>query len=136
MTDIAARHHIYREGFEAGDPEAVKAALAPDIVFNSPVSIKPFRGRDEAGFVLASVMQIFEDLRFVHELVSADRVGLIFEARIGGRTLQGIDYLRFDEDGLICEFTVMIRPLSAVVALQNQMAPRFGVAPVALSAAS
>jgi hypothetical protein len=136
MTDIAARHHTYREAFEAGDPEAVKAALAPDIVFNSPVSIKPFRGREDAGFVLASVMQIFEGLHFVDELVSTDRVGLIFEAQIGGRTLQGIDYLRFDEDGLICEFTVMIRPLSAVVALQNQMAPRFGVAPVALSAAS
>lgn len=131
MTDIAV-HQTYRQAFEAGDPESVKAALAEDIVFNSPVSIKPFVGREQAGFVLASVMQVFQGLRFVDELVGPDHVGLIFEARIGERTLQGIDYLRFDEDGLIREFTVMIRPLSAVVALQNGMAPRFGAEPVAL----
>jgi hypothetical protein len=130
----AERHLPYQRAFEAGDPVGVTAALAEHVVLNSPVSIQPFQGRDAASFVLGSVMEIFEDLQFVDELAGLDRVGLIFEARIGSRTLQGIDYLRFDDDGLIADFTVMIRPLSGVVALQNRMAPRFGVDPVALRA--
>jgi hypothetical protein len=130
-SDLSA---AYEDAMLAGDANRVKDALARDVVLNSPVTPKPFRGQDEVGFVLAQIIDIFEDLRFTDVLRSPDRCGVVFDARIGERMLQGIDYLTFDTGGLICEFTVMIRPLTGVLALQNRMAPRFGATPLTLSA--
>ncbi|WP_205699635.1 nuclear transport factor 2 family protein [Conexibacter sp. SYSU D00693] len=132
QTDV---HAAYRAAMEAGDPEAVKATLAPDITFHSPVTPKPFVGRDAAGHVLANILEVFEDLRFTAELAGGDQVAIVFEARIGDRDLQGIDLLTFDDDGLISEFRVLVRPLTGVVAIQNAMAPRFGSQPVVLTTA-
>ena len=46
---------------------------------------------------------------------------LEFSARVGARELKGIDMVRFDEAGKIVDFEVMIRPLSGLQALGEQM---------------
>jgi hypothetical protein len=48
----------------------------------------------------------------------------MFEARVGDREVQGVDILRYDEDGLIAEMTVMIRPMSGLEALGTEMRTR------------
>ena len=40
------------------------------------------------------------------------------------KTIQGIDLLRFDADGKIRDFTVLVRPLSATIALAEAMGPK------------
>jgi len=42
-------------------------------------------------------------------------------ARVGDRELHGCDFLHVGADGLIDEFTVMVRPLSALTALAEAM---------------
>ena len=54
-------------------------------------------------------------------------LALVFEARVGDREAQGLDLLRFDADGLIDDFTVMVRPLSAALALRDAMGRQLGV---------
>jgi len=46
---------------------------------------------------------------------------LQFETRVGDRQLQGVDILKFAEDGAISELTVMVRPLSGIHALAEAM---------------
>ncbi len=127
-------HGPYKQAMERGDRDGVRAALAEGILLHSPVTPKPFVGRDAVAHVLGSILEIFEDLRFDAPVSTAPFVVLPFRARIGDRDLQGVDLLRFDEDGLIAEFTVMVRPLTGLLALQNQMGPRFGAAPLQLVA--
>lgn len=50
---------------------------------------------------------------------------LVFTATVGGRTIQGCDFLHVDEDGRIDDFTVMVRPLSAAQALAEAMGAQF-----------
>jgi hypothetical protein len=103
-------------------------SLAPGVTFHSPVTFKPFEGRDAVGVVLGAVMEVFEDFRYTDEL-SGDRVhALVFEASVGGRDVQGLDLLRLDSDGLIEDLTVMVRPLSATLALRDAMGRQLGVA--------
>jgi hypothetical protein len=64
---------------------------------------------------------VFEDFRYVDVFDEGDRAVLLFEARVGDRELQGIDLLRFDDEGRIVDFTVMIRPLSGLHALVERM---------------
>jgi len=106
---------------KAADAEAMTAALAPDVVFKSPIVFKPYQGREQVGPILAAVMQVFEDFSYVDHIESGDSATLIFKARMGDRELDGLDYLRFREDGLASELTVMVRPLSAALELAERM---------------
>jgi len=48
----------------------------------------------------------------------------VFKARVGDKQLQGWDYLRLDDEGLVTELTVMVRPLSGLMALAQAMMER------------
>ena len=49
---------------------------------------------------------------------------LEFSARVGDKTLKGIDMIRFDADGRMIEFEVMVRPATGLQALGAEMARR------------
>ena len=104
--------------------DALKSLFADDIVFNSPVAFHPFTGRETVAEVLTNVMEVFTDFVYVDELEGEGTHGLVFTAGVGGRGVQGLDHLRYDDSGLIAEFTVMVRPLSGVIALAEAMGPR------------
>ncbi|MFE3456428.1 nuclear transport factor 2 family protein [Nocardiopsis aegyptia] len=119
--------HPFRAAVEARDPDAMAALLAEDVVFTSPVVFRPYPGKAIAAAILRGVLRVFEDFRYEREI--ADPGGrdhaLVFRARVGDREIQGCDFLHMDEDGLIDEFTVMVRPLSAATALAEAMGAQF-----------
>jgi ketosteroid isomerase-like protein len=118
---------VFREAVEAGDLEAVEALLAEDVVFTSPVVFKPYPGKAITAAILRAVSQVFEDFRYERELVGAEGRdhALVFTARVGERELTGCDFIHVNEDGLIDELTVMVRPLSGAQALAVAMGARF-----------
>ncbi len=59
---------------------------------------------------------------------------LEFSAHVGGKELKGIDFIRFDEEGRIADFEVMVRPMSGLQALGTAMAARVGAHLQALKA--
>jgi hypothetical protein len=69
-------------------------------------------------------METFEDFRYTDELAGETAHALVFSARVGEKEIQGIDLLRFDGDGNIRDFTVLVRPLSATIALAEAMGPK------------
>jgi hypothetical protein len=111
----------FRAAVERGDIDAASELLAPDIVFHSPVTFHPFVGRETVTALLGLVAETFEDFRYTDELVTDGAHALIFRASVDGRELEGIDLLRFDADGLICDFSVMIRPLSGLMPFAQAM---------------
>jgi hypothetical protein len=78
--------------------------------------------------ILETVAQVFEDFRYVERFDRGDAATLVFKARVGDRELDGVDILSFDEDGLVRELTVMVRPLSAATALAETMQARLAAA--------
>jgi hypothetical protein len=117
--------HPFREAIEARDLDAASATLAPDVQFHSPVAFRPFDGHEATMGVLTAIMSVFEDFEYTDELDSGgDTTALIFRARVGDKTVQGIDYVHTNEDGLIDEFTVMLRPVSGLMAVAERMAPK------------
>ena len=53
---------------------------------------------------------------------------LVFAATVDGLQIQGCDFLRTNDAGLIEEFTVMLRPLKAVQAFAGKMGAAFQAA--------
>ena len=116
----------FRTAVERRDLDAMAAALHPDVVFHSPAVFKPYEGREATIGLLRHVLEVFEDFRYLDEL-SGDgggSHGLVFAARVGDKTLEGWDYLKLDADGLITELTVMVRPLSGLIAVAQAMGDR------------
>jgi hypothetical protein len=74
------------------------------------------------------VIQVLKDFTYHRQLVSDDGLNVVleFSARVGEKKLKGIDLIRFDEQGRIVEFEVMVRPLSGLQALGAEMGARLG----------
>ena len=67
---------------------------------------------------------MFEDFRYTDQIEDGDTAILLFKAEVAGRELDGIDVLRFDEDGRVRELMVMVRPMSGMLALAEAMRER------------
>ena len=119
--------HPFRKAVEERDEAAIEALLAENVVFTSPVVFKPYPGKAITSAILRGVLRVFEDFRYVRELDGGGGRdhALVFEARIGDTSVEGCDFLHLDDNGLIDEFTVMVRPLSAAQALSAAMAAQF-----------
>jgi SnoaL-like domain len=114
----------FKAAVEARDFDAAIDCLAPDVTFHSPVAHRPFEGKELVGQVLLAVSQTFEDFEYTDEFETGDTHALIFRARVGDKRLQGLDLLRLNDDGLIEELTVMVRPASGLMALGQAMGPK------------
>lgn len=118
--------HPFRAAIEARDLDAAVALVREDVVFRSPVVFTPYEGREALRQILAAVIDVFEDFRYTRE-IGADGAAdhaLVFEARVGDKQVQGCDFIHVDADGAIDEFTVMVRPLQAMLALAEAMKAR------------
>lgn len=116
-----ADHDAFRLAVEARDTRAMVAALADDVVFHSPVKMAPFEGKAMVSALLNTLLaKVFEEFEYTDELEAPDGTrALVFNARVGDRQVQGLDLLRFDDTGLISDFTVMLRPRSGLEAVME-----------------
>lgn len=121
----------FRAAVEAGDLDAMMATLSPDIVFHSPVTYPAFHGTDEVRQLLGIILETFEDFRYTDELAGDGTHILVFRTRVGDKEIEGLDLLRFGPDGLVDDFTVMVRPMSGVIALAQTVGPRLEAAKAA-----
>ncbi len=116
--------HPFGAALEAREVEGAVALLDDDVVFSSPIVFRPYAGRAAAAAVLSAVERVFEDFAYEAELASEDgrHHALMFRARVDGKEVQGCDFLHDGENGLVDHLTVMVRPLSAALALRDRMA--------------
>lgn len=115
--------HPFRAAVEARDFDAAVALLADDVVFRSPIVFGPYEGREVVGALLHAVSRVFEDFVYEREIGAegaADHA-LVFKARVGEREIHGCDFVHVNADGKIDDFTVMVRPLTAAMALAEAM---------------
>ena len=111
----------FRRAAEAKDFSLVSEAFAEDVTFRSPVVYKPYEGRDALSVLLGAVVQVFQDFRYTDQIEQGDTAMLVFEARAGEREVQGVDILRFNDEGKISELIVMVRPMSGMHSLADEM---------------
>jgi len=122
----AVESHPFRTAVENRDVDAMVQLLDPQVTFYSPVAFKPFVGHEQVRALFNALFEVFEGFHYVDELAGDGTHALIFRAQVGDAQVQGLDHMVLGGDGLVTEFTVMVRPLSAAIALAEAMAPRVG----------
>jgi len=123
VADSLEKWHAMVAG---ADLSELPAILHPQAVFRSPMAYSPYPGAQAVRLILGTVVKVFEDFRYHREFADADGHGVVleFSAKVNGKELKGIDMIRFDEEGKIVDFEVMVRPMSGLQALGDEMGKR------------
>jgi hypothetical protein len=118
---------------ETHDAAGLDALLADEAVFHSPVVHKPQVGRAITRKYLAAAFQVFfnESFRYVRELRGERDAVLEFAVELDGIAVNGVDMIKWDDEGRITEFKVMLRPLKAVNLIHEKMGAMLQAAPTA-----
>ncbi len=105
------------------DPKKLAAILADDVVFHSPVVHSPQRGKDITMMYLMGAAAVLgnDEFKYIGEWRSENGAVLEFNTVIDDIEIDGIDMITWNEDGLITEFKVMVRPLKAINLVHAKM---------------
>lgn len=107
------------------DLKTLNELISEKITFYSPVVFKPKTTKEEAIFVLSNVIEVFQDFKYHREFFNDKNWALEFSALVNGKSVKGIDLIEFNDNGQIVNFEVLIRPLSGLIALGEEMNKRF-----------
>lgn len=114
----------WHQFIERQDHGLLRDMLHEDAVFHSPVVHTPQRGRDLVYAYLAAAGEVLggDSFEYVREIDGGDHAMLEFTCDLDGIHVNGVDIIRWDEDGRIVDFKVMVRPLKAIQAVHGRMA--------------
>ena len=120
--------------------ETLDELLADDVVFLSPVVHTPQAGKPATKMYLMAAFNVFPgddaqteqiggvdgekpkgQFKYVREVVSSHDAVLEFETEMDGIFVNGVDMIKWNDDGKIIEFKVMIRPLKAIQKVHANM---------------
>lgn len=120
--DNLARWHAYMEG--GSDPALLADLLAEDAVFHSPVVHTPQAGKAVVMAYLVAASHVLgnDSFHYVRKLVDGDEMMLEFVTELDGIAINGVDIIRWNADGKITDFKVMVRPLKAINKVWEMMA--------------
>jgi hypothetical protein len=119
-TGLAAWHAY----MAAPTPAALRAMIAPDAVFHSPVVHTAQAGADKVFAYLWAAAGVLgnDSFAYARELTDGDQACLEFTCTLGDVQVNGIDLIRWDAEGRIVDFKVMVRPMKAMNAVWEAMA--------------
>lgn len=98
------------------DQDGLRAMLAEDVTFHSPV--QTYRGRQQALRLLVTIGGVVDDVEVTRELEDVT----FFTAKVEEHPVDGVLVQREGDDGQIAEITLMLRPLAQLQAAVARMA--------------
>jgi hypothetical protein len=123
MAEQPAALRAWHTMVEAGDPALLDEMLAENVEFRSPAVFTPQRGKAAATLYLTGAITVLgPTLRYVGQWHDESSAVLEFEAELDGKYVQGVDMLRWDDEGKLTSVTVMVRPLRGLEKLIGLMA--------------
>jgi hypothetical protein len=110
------------------DLAALEKILAPDVTMGAPPYWDKLQGRPMVHQLLGLIIHTIEDFTYHREWHDDARgtgeIALEFRGHVGGLQLQGIDVISLNDRGQLQNLDVMIRPMNALSALRDIIAPQ------------
>jgi hypothetical protein len=106
------------------DLDALKRLLAEDISLGAPPYWPRFEGRGLVHHLLGLILDTIEEFTYHREWRNGSELALEFTGRVGDLDLQGIDLVSLDDRFVVRRLDVLIRPMNAIEALRDTIAPR------------
>ena len=106
------------------NPKGLDSLLAETVVFHSPIVHTPQVGKELTTQYLTAAFHVLinESFQYVREVAGSHDAVLEFQVEIEGITVNGVDMIKWDDEGKIVEFKVMLRPIKAINLIHQKMA--------------
>jgi hypothetical protein len=104
------------------DLEAMLPHMADTMVLRTPLADEPFNGKAAIRPVVEALLGVVDKFEFREIMQGPQHVSVFFGVTVGPIELDGMDYIRLNETGLVQELTVLWRPLPAIAAVQRRLA--------------
>jgi len=121
---LAKWHRLVQER----DLVALEKILAEDVTMGAPPYWDKLEGRTVVGHLLGLIIRTIEDFTYHREWHADSRgegeIALEFRGHLGELKLQGIDLISLNDRGELQNLDVMIRPMNALSALRDIVAPQ------------
>jgi len=122
MLEQPATVQSWHAVVQSRNPALLEDLLADDVVFRSPAVFAPQPGKDLTVRYLTSAIEVLgPSLRYVAEWYTQSSAVLEFEAELDGMYVHGVDMLRWNDEGKLTSFTVMVRPMRGLQKLVERM---------------
>ena len=120
IETIAVWHQLVKKR----DLGGLGAILADEVIFHSPIVHTPQVGKTGTQRYLTAAFGVFfnESFRYVREVIGEYDAVLEFVVEIDGITVNGVDMIKWNRDGQIVDFKVMLRPLKGINIIHQKMA--------------
>jgi hypothetical protein len=110
------------------DRETLASLLANEVIFNSPVAT--YRGRDDVAHLLGIIGDVLTELNSTGALGDGSRTVTLLAGRVGEHDVDGALVQVAGADGQLVELTLMLRPLSGLLAGVEEMGQRLSADPL------
>jgi hypothetical protein len=119
LSPLATWHSLV----QSRNAKGLDTLLADSVVFHSPVVHTPQIGKAITTQYLSAAFHVFfnESFKYVREIVGPSDAVLEFQVEIDGITVNGVDMLKWDDEGRVVDFKVLIRPLKAINLIHQKM---------------
>lgn len=114
----------FKEVASKGDENGLRSILAENVEFRPPTYYATWTGKEPVAAVLGHVGQVFQDFKYRRVMGEGKDWALEFECKVGELDAVGVDLLTLDDDGLIENFEVVMRPYKSIGALKTAMMER------------
>lgn len=114
----------WHQMLDAMDITQLDQVIDRQCVFHSPIVFKPQEGKRLTIMYLSAAFQMFKEadyFKYIKEIVQGQQAMLEFNAEIDGILVDGVDIITWNDDGLITEFKVMVRPLKGIDLIKEKM---------------
>ena len=122
MTHLAP----FLEALHRGHAEGLDQHMSDSVTLRSPILADPVCGKPAVHAILAVLIKATDRFE-VTDMVESERRAIVFVTIGSGDVMvDGVDDMHVDADGLVSGMTIQWRPLSAIVAMQQRIAPLLG----------
>jgi hypothetical protein len=114
-----------RAAAERGDADAVADLLAPDVVLHSPMTDRvQFAGKAEVSAMHRDIFAVLDNIETTEPLALGDSRSFTFRAQVRRVELEAHLLLNVNEQGLIDDLKIFVRPLPGLATLFAVLPPR------------
>ena len=129
VEEIPAGLSAFLAAVQARDATSAAAQLAEYVILESPIDVEPLVGRAQVAQMVSQFLDVFDEFTVTHIISGDGAFAVLTNIKIGTTEIDGIDLIGINAEGKVASLSIHLRPMRAVIALQNRLA-RAGGLPV------
>lgn len=126
MEEIPAELSAFLTALQARDAASAAIRLAEYVILESPIDVEPVIGREQVAKAVSRNLDAFDEFTVTRIIAGDGCFAVATSIRIGTTELDGIDLIGINAEGKVASMAIHLRPMQAVVALQERLASANG----------